>query len=72
MINLKKSNYKKYIPLDIVALSYAEGGAMGCPGNVEIVTFDQNLYCFNYCYGDLYVEADFDLEPHFKETRNDI
>lgn len=53
MINLKKSNYKKYIPLDIVALSYAEGGAMGCPGNVEIVTFDQNLYCFNYCYGDL-------------------
>ena len=53
MINLIKSNYKNHIPLDIVALSYAEGGAMGCPGNVEIVTFDQNLYYFNYCYGDL-------------------
>ena len=50
IINLTKTNYKDYLPLDIVAFSYAEGGAMGCPGNIEIVTFDQNLFQLNFCY----------------------
>ena len=34
MVELTKTNYKNYIPLDIVALSFAEGGAMGCHGNI--------------------------------------
>lgn len=67
MINLTKQNYKEHIPLDIVALSFAEGGAMGCPGNVEIVTFDQNFYCFNYCYGDLEEDKIYSICPELRE-----
>ncbi len=30
-----------------------EGGAMGCPGEIVIVTFDQQIFTLNQCYDDL-------------------
>lgn len=52
-IKLTKDNYKEFLPIEhIVAFSYAEPGAMGCPGEVWIVTKSSNLYCFNIFYGN--------------------
>ena len=67
MTGLSKNNYKNYIPLDIIAVSFAEGGAMGCPGNVEIVTFDQQLFSFNYCYGDMDENDIYKICPELQE-----
>ena len=67
MVELTKTNYKNYIPLDIVALSFAEGGAQGCPGRIEIVTFDQKLYYFNHCFGDLDEHDIYSICPELRE-----
>ena len=66
-ITLTKSNYEQYLPLDIVAFSYAEGGAMGCPGEIIIVTFDQRTFVLNHCYGDLSESEIFRICPALAE-----
>lgn len=43
---LTEENYTKYIPLDPIAFSMAEGGAMGSPGEVIIVDKNSNIYNF--------------------------
>ena len=64
---LTKSNYRDYIPLDIAALSFAESGAQGYAGRIEIVTFDQDLYYFNYC-NDEWEENDiYSICPELQE-----
>lgn len=46
VINLTEENYSQYIPLDPIAFSMAEGGAMGSPGEVVIIDRNSNIYCF--------------------------
>lgn len=44
---------------DVIAFTYAHGGAMGEPGGFQIYTLiDAKYQCFhgNYCYGDLNIE----------------
>lgn len=50
---LTKKNYKKFLPIeDLVAFSWAEWGAMGCPGEVFLVTKSGKLYRFNTRFDD--------------------
>jgi hypothetical protein len=46
-ISLRKNNYKQYLPITPIAFSYAEGGAMGCPGQVLIVDNKLDVYDFS-------------------------
>lgn len=45
-----KKDVRKLRGLDIVALQYAEGGAMGEPGGVYFVTSGKEVYHTNYLY----------------------
>lgn len=47
-------NFEAFIGMDAVAVSYAEGGAMGSPGEVEIVTRDGKWHTTNYAFGTIY------------------
>ncbi|MBQ0021723.1 MAG: sel1 repeat family protein [Prevotellaceae bacterium] len=51
-IELTPENYKDYLPLDFVAVSYAEAGAMGIEGDVTMISFDKKIYSLNYLYND--------------------
>lgn len=50
-IEIDELNYQDYQDLDIVAYSFARGGAMGDPGGIEIVDRGGQVYHANYCYG---------------------
>lgn len=47
MIYLTCDNFPDYCPLNPIVFSFAEFGAMGSPGNVEIVQADGTTFCFN-------------------------
>lgn len=52
-IKLEKATLST-VPYDKIRyFSLAEGGAMGCPGEVLMVTSDGEVYQANYCYGDI-------------------
>ena len=46
VITITEENYTEYIPLDPIAFSMAEGGAMGSPGEVIIVDKNSDIYNF--------------------------
>ena len=46
VINLTEENNSQYLPLDPIAFSMAEGGAMGSPGEVIIVDKNSDIYSF--------------------------
>ena len=48
MIELKHSNYKNYLPIKIIAFSYAYSGAQGEPGGVKIIDNNGKIFHFNY------------------------
>lgn len=48
VIKLSKANYKKYIPIDIAAISLAEPGAMGERGGIIIMSTKNELFHLNY------------------------
>ncbi len=52
-IKLEKATLST-VPYDKIRyFSLAEGGAMGCPGEVLMVTSEGEVYQANYCYGDI-------------------
>ena len=66
-IELSKSNYKNYLPLNIIAFSYATGGAQGEPGGVTILDKEGNFFHFNYVYVDWKNDEIFEICPFLKE-----
>jgi len=66
-IELSKSNYKDYLPMDLVAFSFAAPGAMGYAGRIVIVGKDSQTYFFNYVCGDLTMEEVYEILPILKE-----
>ena len=52
-IILSSTNYQTYLPIDIVAFSWAFGGAMGDPGGVNIMSAYGKWFYFNWAFGDL-------------------
>ncbi len=47
----------------------AEGGAMGCPGEINILTAEGRHYCMNYMYGDIDLDKFGEVFPVFKQCR---
>ena len=66
-IELSKSNYKDYLPMDLVAFSFAAPGAMGYAGRIVIVGKDAQTYFFNYVRGDLTMEDVYEILPLLRE-----
>ena len=49
VIYLSNQNYTNYLPLNPIAFSFAEGGAMGSPGQIIIIDNNRSVYNFNIC-----------------------
>jgi len=62
-ILLNSKNYKSYLPLDIVAFSWAFGGAMGDAGGVNIVCRNGESYYFNWARGDMSEDMIYEILP---------
>ena len=52
-IQLNLSNYKNFLPIEIIAFSIAEAGAQGDPGALEIISKDKQLFYLNLRWTDL-------------------
>ena len=71
-IELSKSNYKNYLPINTIAFSYANGGAQGEPGGIIILDKEGKFFHFNYTR-DAFKESDLDaICPPIKERKDDI
>jgi hypothetical protein len=68
-IEITESNYKGYCSIDIVAFSFAQPGAMGVPGGVEIIDSDGWLYQTNWCDGDLSLDHLLEVVPVLKDCK---
>lgn len=68
-IEITESNYRDYMSLDIVAFSFAHGGAMGEPGGIVIIDRNGTRYHANYCYGNDHLQPDHikDIIPDFED-----
>jgi hypothetical protein len=71
VIEIDELNYQDYTNLDIVAYSFARGGAMGDPGGIKIVDSDGQVYHANYCYGRHTIKSEHikAVIPVFKDLR---
>ena len=67
MIKVTLQNYKSYMPIDIVAFSFASAGAMGCPGEMIILDRKGEKYVLNYCYEPWEDEQLFEICPKLEE-----
>ena len=65
-IYINKGNYKEYANLDVVAFSYAHGGAMGVGGEIIVITKDAKIYSMNYVY-DMEIEMCDKVCPPLKD-----
>ena len=66
-IELNLSNYNSYLPINIVAYSYASSGAMGEPAGVNIISKEGQLFHFNYVEGDIKQNEMYMIIPSLKE-----
>lgn len=66
LLHINKENYEDYLNLDIIAFSFAFGGAQGSPGEIIVVTKDAQLYNMNYCYDNMTVEMCYEVCPPLK------
>lgn len=71
IIEIDELNYQDYTNLDIVAYSFARGGAMGDPGGIEIIDRDGQVYHANYCYGRHFIKSEHikAVIPAFEDLR---
>ena len=69
-IELSKSNYKNYLPINTITFSYANGGAQGEPGGIIILDKEGNFFHFNYAEGDLKKDEIFEICPFLKELES--
>ncbi len=49
-------------------ISFAEGGAMGCPGEVQVITAGGYAYSFNCVYGDARWDDAIEVLPALGES----
>ena len=66
-ITLTPTNYKEFLPINIIAFSFAEGGAMGEGGSIIIVSDDGMSYHLNYVRDDWYDDCIYEICPILKE-----
>jgi hypothetical protein len=68
-IEITESNYKGYCAIDIVAFSFAQPGAMGEPGGVEIIDAQGWFYHTNYCYRGVSYDQLKEIVPILKDCK---
>ena len=68
-IEIYNSNYREYMPLNIVAFSYAASGAMGEGGGIYIITEEGNVYHTNIVYGDMSIDNVFLICPPLRDCQ---
>ena len=56
VVYIDEKNYKDFLNLDIVAFSFAYGGAQGSPGEILVLTKDAKMYSMNYAFGNMTIE----------------
>ena len=67
MIEITGTNYKEYCNIDIVAFSFAQGGAMGEGGGIRIVDSKGQKYHTNYCRDNTIYEHLYEIIPVLKD-----
>lgn len=66
-IALTPTNYKEFLPINIIAFSFAEGGAMGDGGSIIIVSDNGMSYYLNYVWDDWSEDCIYEICPVLKE-----
>ena len=66
-IELNLSNYNDYLPINIIAYSFASSGAQGEAGGVNIISKEGKAFHFNYCEGDIKEKEIYLICPPLKE-----
>ena len=56
VIFINDKNYRDYLNLDVVAFSFAYGGAMGSGREIIVITKGAGIYSMNYVFGDMTIE----------------
>ena len=69
-LNSKNVDIIKYD--SVIAITVAEGGAMGDPNGIEIVLKDMSHYYYNLAYTDINVDKFFEDNPVFKSIKCSI
>lgn len=67
VIYIDDKNYRDYLNLDVIAFSFAYGGAMGSPGEILVITKDTNIYSMNYVFGDMTIEMCYEVCSPLKD-----
>ena len=70
-IELNKINYKNYLPIDMIAFSFAEGGAQGDAGGLIIISEEKKIFYLNLKWTDWSNEIDV-ICPILKKCRFDL
>ena len=70
LIELNHSNYKNYIPINMIAFYYAYGGAQGEPNEVIIMDKDGKLFRFNYMENDFIENEKDEICPMIKDLES--
>lgn len=55
-IYINEKNYKDYLNLNVIAFSFALGGAQGSGGEIIVITKDAKTYSMNYVFGNMKIE----------------
>lgn len=72
IIEITESNYKDYRSIDIVAFSFAQPGAMGEPGGIEIIDEQGRFYHTNYCWEGISYEHLCEVVPALKGCKFEV
>ena len=70
-IEIKKSNYKDYFPISIIAFSFATSGAQGDPGGIKIMDINGKIFYLNHAYGDLSLKEVCEICPPLKKENKE-
>ncbi|MBP5228859.1 MAG: hypothetical protein J6Z32_01760 [Bacteroidales bacterium] len=65
-IYLSSENYKEFLPVKVVAFTYAEFGAMGDPGRVELIDVQGRVFLFYLQEDKLKISEVEEFFPEFK------
>lgn len=67
VIYIDENNYRDYFNLNIIAFSFAHGGAQGSPGEILVITREAQTYSMNYAYGYMTIEMCDEVCPPLKD-----
>lgn len=67
VVYIDEKNYRDYLNLEVIAFSFAYGGAMGSPGEILFITNEAKTYSMNYVFGDMTIEMCDEVCPPLKE-----